>query len=94
LLNSLTQLVFITSDFVICCTLTSYLNTSHYLCRPLRWDEGNLELNESERVPRMKITEPKTPYRQPEEDSGDEHFDEKADREMISDQMASEKKDK
>ena len=28
----------------------------------ITWDEQNLELNESEKVPRMKIDEPKTPY--------------------------------
>lgn len=28
----------------------------------LRWDEDNLALNEEEKVPRMKIDEPDTPY--------------------------------
>lgn len=28
----------------------------------IHWDEDNLQLNESEKVPRMKINEPKTPY--------------------------------
>eukprot|EP00762_Andalucia_godoyi_P000999 ANDGO_01962.mRNA.1 hypothetical protein H257_04957 len=28
----------------------------------IRWDEHNLDVNESEKVPRMKIDEPKTPY--------------------------------
>lgn len=28
----------------------------------IRWDEDNLEVNENEKVPRMKIDEPKTPY--------------------------------
>ena len=30
--------------------------------RSLRWDESNLAVNESEKVPRMKVDEPKTPY--------------------------------
>eukprot|EP01083_Nonionella_stella_P098904 278188_1 len=28
----------------------------------IRWDEKNLEMNEAEKVPRMKIDEPPTPY--------------------------------
>ena len=31
-------------------------------CRSLQWDEANLQLNEEEKVPRMKIDEPPTPY--------------------------------
>ena len=30
--------------------------------RSLRWDETNLAVNESEKVPRMKVDEPKTPF--------------------------------
>jgi len=33
------------------------------------WDEDNLALNESEKVPRMTIDEPKTPYHRPGEGS-------------------------
>jgi len=32
----------------------------------IQWDEANLEQNEEEKVPRMKINEPKTPYRRDE----------------------------
>lgn len=30
--------------------------------RSLQWDEDNLIVNEAEKVPRMKIDEPKTPF--------------------------------
>ncbi len=46
--------------------------------RCLRWDELNLSKNESEKIPRMKVLEPKTPYHPPyngETDGGDQAFD-------------------
>ncbi|MES1921825.1 hypothetical protein MHBO_003361 [Bonamia ostreae] len=33
------------------------------ISKQLNWDEKNLRKNEAERVPRMKITEPLTPFR-------------------------------
>ncbi len=33
--------------------------------RGIQWDEANLAKNESEKVPRMKVDEPKTPYHPP-----------------------------
>lgn len=30
--------------------------------RSLTWDEQNLSLNEAQKTPKMKISEPKTPY--------------------------------
>lgn len=35
----------------------------------MKWDEGNLLKNEIEKVPRMKIDEPPTPYHHPVGDS-------------------------
>ena len=40
----------------------SILKRSSGRKRSLRWDESNLAVNESEKVPRMKVDEPKTPY--------------------------------
>lgn len=41
----------------------------------IMWDEENLDANESERVPRRKIDEPKTPYHGPMESPMDSDFD-------------------
>jgi hypothetical protein len=39
----------------------------------IRWNEANLQQNEDEKVPRMKIDQPKTPFHrlQPQEGDGD-----------------------
>ena len=40
--------------------------------RGVKWDEANLLQNEEEKVPRMKIDEPKTPYYGRQEHDSDE----------------------
>ncbi|GAB5371045.1 hypothetical protein AAMO2058_001545400 [Amorphochlora amoebiformis] len=40
--------------------------------KDFKWDEKNLDRNEEEKVPRMKIDEPPTPYHNPEDDGASE----------------------
>mmetsp|Transcript_11360 Transcript_11360/g.21854 ORF Transcript_11360/g.21854 Transcript_11360/m.21854 type:complete len:156 (-) Transcript_11360:188-655(-) len=49
------------------------------LKKNFKWDEKNLDQNEEEKVPRMKIDEPPTPYHNPDADGGEEEEEEEVD---------------
>ena len=51
------------TTFLVCLfTLLPYMSPYSIYTRGIQWNEKNLQQNEEEKVPRMKIDEPKTPY--------------------------------